>query len=64
MDSNIKAMMAQIDDWAADEINKGEHPPWAFYRLMQPRDALNRVQDDDAGKMPVPGPTLIRADNQ
>lgn len=65
VDRNMKAMLTQIDDWAAAEINTREHPPWAWYNLMMLRDAIQRVRNDADGKMIIPvAPSLSRADNE
>lgn len=65
MDQNIKAMLGQIDDWAATEINTQENPPWAWYNLMMLREAIQRVRNDAEGKMVIPvTPSLSQADNE
>ena len=53
MDANIRAMIGQIDDWAAEKIRTGDDPPWAWYHLMQLRDAIQRVTNDADGVMHV-----------
>jgi hypothetical protein len=38
-----KCELAKVRDWANEKLATGDEPPWAWYRYMQLREALDAI---------------------
>lgn len=43
-----------VKAWAQSRINKGEEPPWSWYKFMQLIEALEYFEKDGDTTMEVP----------
>jgi len=49
-----KAELEHVRDWASEKIATGEEPPWAFYKYMKLREALDDILRGMEATTPLP----------